>query len=253
MHHINHRPLSPFDRYADRYTAFASIQYDTFTSVLANAPTIPATHILDIGCGTGHNTIRIGARYPTAQIHGIDLSKAMIDQAALIEDPQYRWDVADIVTLTPSDPYQVIISHATLQWVTDLVGYARAIHRLLDSNGHLCLCLFGPQTYHELQDALTQTHPNHPPIAATRFHSRETIEAAFSPYVSSLTIAEDHITRLYPSVRHLFETMKYSGTVPPTRYPWTRGGLHALEAAYPQTEAGVPATYHVLVVSGIKR
>ncbi|WP_226898287.1 class I SAM-dependent methyltransferase [Mangrovicoccus algicola] len=42
----------------------------------------PDAAILEIACGTGRNLIRIGRRYPEAQLYGVDISGAMLRQAS---------------------------------------------------------------------------------------------------------------------------------------------------------------------------
>jgi S-adenosylmethionine-diacylgycerolhomoserine-N-methlytransferase len=41
----------------------------------------PGGSVLEIGCGTALNLIRIARRYPEAQLHGIDLSRMMLETA----------------------------------------------------------------------------------------------------------------------------------------------------------------------------
>jgi ubiquinone/menaquinone biosynthesis C-methylase UbiE len=41
-------------------------------------PTFTPRHILDIGCGVGHNTLPLAVEYPDAQVTGIDVSAPML-------------------------------------------------------------------------------------------------------------------------------------------------------------------------------
>src|SRR5882672_4221434 len=38
-------------------------------------------HVLEIGCGTGRNLIRIARTYPGVECYGIDVSNVMLDSA----------------------------------------------------------------------------------------------------------------------------------------------------------------------------
>lgn len=40
-----------------------------------------AGSVLEIGCGTGRNLIAVARRYPTARLHGLDISEAMLATA----------------------------------------------------------------------------------------------------------------------------------------------------------------------------
>ena len=42
----------------------------------------PGARIVEIGCGTARNLIRMARRYPDAQLFGLDASEAMLDTAA---------------------------------------------------------------------------------------------------------------------------------------------------------------------------
>lgn len=41
----------------------------------------PGARILEIGCGTGRNLVKIARRYPGTQCHGLDISQAMLATA----------------------------------------------------------------------------------------------------------------------------------------------------------------------------
>jgi len=42
----------------------------------------PGAHIVEIGCGTARNLIRMARRYPDARLYGLDASEAMLETAA---------------------------------------------------------------------------------------------------------------------------------------------------------------------------
>lgn len=43
----------------------------------------PGNRILEIGCGTGRNLVRLAKRCPDAQFYGLDIAQVMIEQARL--------------------------------------------------------------------------------------------------------------------------------------------------------------------------
>lgn len=52
------------------------------SSIVNQLPELtPGARILDVGCGTGENLVRLQQRYPKAHITGIDLSSEMLDVA----------------------------------------------------------------------------------------------------------------------------------------------------------------------------
>lgn len=100
---------------------------------LASAITLdnPRT-IIDLGCGPGNSTAVLAARWPEANLTGLDSSPAMI-AAARKDAPGRTFDVGDIAAWSPAGRYDLIFSNAALQWV-DNHGelYPRALGYVAD-------------------------------------------------------------------------------------------------------------------------
>jgi trans-aconitate 2-methyltransferase len=76
----------------------------------------PAT-VVDLGCGPGNLTTLLRARWPGADIQGLDSSPEMIAQARSVH-PSMSFAVADLRDWArDADPVDVLVSNATLQWV----------------------------------------------------------------------------------------------------------------------------------------
>ncbi|MEU3828331.1 trans-aconitate 2-methyltransferase [Streptomyces sp. NPDC029080] len=79
--------------------------------------------IADLGCGPGNVTVLLADRWPTARITGYDNSPEMLDKAHVEHEGPTpgggRLDFAhaDLRSWTPGEPYDLIVSNATLQWV----------------------------------------------------------------------------------------------------------------------------------------
>ncbi|MDN3023136.1 trans-aconitate 2-methyltransferase [Streptomyces sp. S.PB5] len=108
-----------------QYLRHADHRARPFIDLLARVPEPPgpAPRIADLGCGPGNVTALLADRWPTARITGYDNSPEMLDQAhTRHEGPtpgggRLDFAHADARTWTPAQPYDVIISNATLQWV----------------------------------------------------------------------------------------------------------------------------------------
>jgi trans-aconitate 2-methyltransferase len=74
--------------------------------------------IIDLGCGTGTSTALLRARWPEAEISGLDSSPEMI-AAARKRDSAVEWVLGDIDTWRVSVPYDLIFSNAALHWLPD--------------------------------------------------------------------------------------------------------------------------------------
>ncbi|MFJ7149637.1 trans-aconitate 2-methyltransferase [Streptomyces sp. NPDC100445] len=108
-----------------QYLRHAGHRARPFTDLLARIPDPPTARprVADLGCGPGNATALLAGRWPTARVTGYDNSPAMLDRAHVEhEGPTNgggRLDFAhaDVRTWTPAEPYDVIVSNATLQWV----------------------------------------------------------------------------------------------------------------------------------------
>lgn len=114
-----------------RYLQFADVRARPFLDLIAQIPTDPLS-VIDLGCGPGHLTKHLRARWPSAEILGIDDSAEMVDRAIRDNtDPHANYDAADVSQWTPHRPVDLMISNAMFQWVPD---HLDVIDRLL---GHL--------------------------------------------------------------------------------------------------------------------
>lgn len=119
------------------YLRYADERSRPFAELVGRVPGSPRT-VLDLGCGPGHLTALLRARWPEADVVGLDASPAMIE-AARTADPDGRYVLADLrdvaagsVPAGVPDRPDLVISNATLQWVPDhrallpaLAGLAR--------------------------------------------------------------------------------------------------------------------------------
>jgi len=79
--------------------------------------------VVDLGCGTGALTATLAARWPDAQVEGVDSSPEMIAEAAPREIAgRLRFAVGDVRGWRPAAPVDVLISNAVLQWVPEHVA-----------------------------------------------------------------------------------------------------------------------------------
>lgn len=84
--------------------------------LIANVPDIGAHRVIDLGCGTGRLTERLRARWPHAEVVGLDSSPAMLEQARG-DFPAIEWIEADIAGWAPEEKIDIIMSNAALHWL----------------------------------------------------------------------------------------------------------------------------------------
>src|SRR5882672_3704504 len=84
--------------------------------LLARVPLETPSRVADLGCGPGNSTALLRARWPKAEIDGIDSSAEMLKEARA-SGLDVRLLEADIARWEPESPYDVIYSNAALQWL----------------------------------------------------------------------------------------------------------------------------------------
>jgi len=87
-----------------------------------------AALIVDLGCGPGHLTPVLRARWPHAQIVGVDSSAEMINTARTEHsEPDVEYVEADLRDWRPEREPDLVISNATFQWVPDHLALLPAL------------------------------------------------------------------------------------------------------------------------------
>lgn len=100
------------------YLAFASERTRPAAELLSRVPLEQPTAVVDIGCGPGNSTALLVARWPNADIEGLDSSADMIAQASAAKI-RARFTLADASNWSPAQRYEVVFSNATYQWLPD--------------------------------------------------------------------------------------------------------------------------------------
>ena len=100
--------------------------------------------LLDVATGTGDVALIAHERYPTARILGVDLTPAMVHQAARkseMEADQLRWALSDGLSLAFADnTFDAVISAFMIRNVPD-IAQAFAEQRRVVSSGGRVVCL----------------------------------------------------------------------------------------------------------------
>lgn len=102
----------------NQYLKFSDHRLRPALELLDRIPLESPNVIYDLGCGTGHITRMLAARWPSATVYGLDSSEEMI-QKAQTESNKIHWVEGDIDQWTPDEPPDLIYANATLQWLTD--------------------------------------------------------------------------------------------------------------------------------------
>lgn len=110
-----------------QYLRHATHRTRPFLDLLSRIPRLPdhgrPARIADLGCGPGNVTALLADRWSDAHITGFDLSPEMLEQAekdwsgTTAGGGWLDFRPADAAHWTPTEPYDLIVSNAALQWV----------------------------------------------------------------------------------------------------------------------------------------
>jgi trans-aconitate 2-methyltransferase len=108
---------------SDTWSPFTYLQFNdertrAARDLLAQVPLESARTVVDVGCGPGNSTALLLARFPDAEVLGIDSSPAMIAEARRTA-PTARFVEADASTWLPTPDVDLLFANAVYQWIPD--------------------------------------------------------------------------------------------------------------------------------------
>ena len=257
-----------FQRAADRYDETAFLQQEVARRLddHLDGVLIEPQRILDAGCGTGFGTSLLRARYPRADVVGLDLAEAMLHQATarqrgsvweklrarlISKVPHFVPLCGDIEHLPLARAsLDVVWSSLALQWVGDLQASFKEMHRVLKPGGLFIFASFGPDTLKELRAASAGVDGHQHVNRFTDMHDvgDALVHAGFSNPVMEM----EQITLTYADLPALLRDLKAIGAH--TVLEGRREGLMGKSAwrklllnyeAFRQADR-LPATYEVV-------
>ena len=131
---------------ARQYTSFEQERTRPVRDLVAAIPDVAVRRAVDLGCGPGNSTEVLAARFPAAEVSGLDSSPDMID-AARQRLPRLRFELADIQAWDAPGPFDVVLANASLQWVPDHAALMPRLVAKLASGG--CLAVQIPDNLDE--------------------------------------------------------------------------------------------------------
>jgi trans-aconitate 2-methyltransferase len=233
---------TPWD--ARTYDVSSEPQQAWGSEVLARLEPIP-THatVLDVGCGTGRITESLLALVPEGRVLAIDASEDMVALAReRLGDRAQVW-CQDVLELDLAEPVDLIVSTATLHWVTDHDRMWRRLAAALRRNGILEVQCGGEGNLGRLREVIDAVARDGfpelvewspwtfatPEATATRLRNagfssarcwlepRPTYPEDVGPFVRTSILAA-HLARLLPERREPFASAVLAGLRLPLDY-----------------------------------
>jgi len=124
----------------DAYDGSHSFVYEYGSDVVELLDPQPDERILDLGCGTGHLTDRIGDS--GADVVGIDQSAEMIETAR-DNHPDRQFVRADARDFDVEEPFDAVFSNAALHWIHEQDDVIDAVAEALAPGGRFVAELGG--------------------------------------------------------------------------------------------------------------
>ncbi|WP_150459969.1 methyltransferase domain-containing protein [Nesterenkonia ebinurensis] len=236
-----------------RYLAFASERTRPFIDLLSRVNHPNARSIVDYGCGPGNGMPVLRHHWPAAHITGVDSSQEMLESARVSthDDAKITYQRADIRTFIPSEPVDLAVSNAALQWLPDHRELLPVIQRNIAPGGVLAVQvpgnyaapshrllyeLAGRSPYAEHIDPGTLLNPTAPVIDYMLDVSGQdwTVEAWETTYQHVLQ-GEDPV---FEWISAAAARPVLSALPPAELEQFTAEYKAALRAAYPQTRIG---------------
>lgn len=123
--------------------------------------------ILDLGCSRGGSFAGLAARYPDAQLLGLDVVPAMLHVDRAVRPGWQRWlglgrqnealrlagDAANLPLISGSTA--IVWSNLLLHWLDDPLPALAEAHRVLEVGGLLMFSTLGPDSLKELRAAFS--------------------------------------------------------------------------------------------------
>ena len=123
---------------ANQYLKFEDERTRPARDLLLQVPLNTVSYAVDLGCGPGNSTALLAARYPEADITGVDSSDDMLTEARQ-RMPDLTFVAADVATWQPPTPPWLLFANAVLQWVPDHEHLFPRLMKLLVTGGVLAV------------------------------------------------------------------------------------------------------------------
>jgi malonyl-CoA O-methyltransferase len=256
-----------FHQQAGEYDRHATVQKRVVDRLLSltqsRVSPVPAA-VLDIGCGTGQLLSSLGRQYPHSRLYGLDLAYNMTRCAAERLGRGAMLVNGDAEHLPfRAGAFDLVVSSSTVQWFEDMDGFFRQCHRVLQTDGLLCIAFFGGRTMRELQECYRDAVGQRGGCAEDyldRLHRFKEItavqEALGRSFFGTLLLTSEIEMDYYPDVPDLLRSIKRIGAGSSAQ-EGRRGGLgwrsilNETSRLYRErygTDGMIPVTYEVVYV-----
>lgn len=148
----------------ERYLVYADERGRPFVDLLARIDASAPARVVDLGCGPGNLISMLKARWPEADVLGVDSSPEMVERARASGIDGVRFEVGDLRSWQPAEPVDVLIANATYQWVPGHLDLLPALVDHVAPGGWFAFQV--PGNHHEPSHVLLHVLASDPRFAA---------------------------------------------------------------------------------------
>lgn len=216
--------------------------------------------ILDLGCSRGRSFPGLSARYPDAELIGLDVAPAMLSAGRTPRAGWQRWLgigknsepirlAADASNLPlKSRSTAIVWSNLLLHWLDDPIPALAEAHRVLEVGGLLMFSTLGPDTLKELRAAFADGYAHTQRFADMHDLGDMLVGCGFADPVMDMEV----ITLTYDDLDVMFAELRAAGSscaMKARRHGMTgRKSWASGKAAYEamRKDGRLPATFEVI-------
>lgn len=114
----------------------------------------PRSSIVDVGCGTGRDALRLASQFPAGKVRGIDISPDMLRLARARAEahrvPNVDFEEVGLLSYQPDDRADLVFSSSTMHWIRPPEPAYQRLFSLLRPGGQLAVHQGGYDTYRGL-------------------------------------------------------------------------------------------------------
>jgi malonyl-CoA O-methyltransferase len=249
-----------FSALAPRYDETATIEREIGRRLLGRLDCVRLVpqRIVDLGCAAGAAAPALRARYPQAEVIGVDSSPAMLAAARrgrsvfsrllpFMKAGRIRSLCADAAALPlRAASAQMVWSNLLLPWVDDPLPVFREARRVLAPQGLLLFATLGPDTLKELRAAFADGRAHTQRFPDMHDLGDQLVAAGLIDPVMEMEM----LTVTYPSLDALFAELRAAGPCAMRDRPRGlsgKGAWAAMRARYPrQADGRFPATLEIV-------
>lgn len=227
-----------FSKNLTNYEENAVVQMIMAEKLVNLLPKKEYKNILEIGCGTGFLTKLLNKNIKFETYTTIDIVGECKDYIQSI-NPNINFIKGDIEKTELTKKYDLIISNAVFQWITNFEKFINTLNANLNDNGILAFTTFGKENFIEIRKVGK---------VSLDYLSKEEIKELLSNY-NIEHIEEETIIKNFENIKNMLMHMKKTGVNSLSEKTWSIKEINAFIKHYKELyNDNVSLTYNPIYV-----